>query len=169
MNRGTVELFSKKKHNRKDFKCGNRQLDDYFKKILRQDVKRRATAGYVLHDAEKKKTKGYYTLSSYSIPKDLIPDSFSKKMPKYDTIPVTLLGRLAIDKHYQGEGIGEFLLIDALNRSLTTSKKVASFAVVVDPIDKGAENFYEKYGFIKLPTSKKMVLPMETIAKAFGS
>ena len=59
------------------------------------------------------------------------------------------------------------LLIDALSRSYEISKSVGSFAVVVDPLDEDAEKFYFKYGFILLPDSRKMFLPMKTIGKLF--
>jgi hypothetical protein len=59
------------------------------------------------------------------------------------------------------------LLIDALKRSYEISKTIGSFAVVVDPIDQDAEDFYVKYGFIKLPDSGKMFLPMKTINQLF--
>ena len=59
------------------------------------------------------------------------------------------------------------ILIDAINRSFELSKTIGSFAVVVDPIDKDAERFYDKYGFIKLPDSGKMFLPMRTIRQLF--
>jgi len=54
-----------------------------------------------------------------------------------------------------------------LKRSYEISKTIGSFAVIVDPIDQDAENFYEKYGFIKLPDSGKMFLPMKTISQLF--
>jgi hypothetical protein len=60
------------------------------------------------------------------------------------------------------------LLIDALKRSYEASHEIGSFAVVVDPIDKEAEKFYEKYDFIKLPDSGKMFIAIKTLKKLFG-
>ncbi len=60
-----------------------------------------------------------------------------------------------------------FILIDALKRSYGISKEIASFAVVVDPIDEEAEKFYEKYDFIKLPNSEKMFIAMKTLMELF--
>ena len=74
---------------------------------------------------------------------------------------------MAIDANFQGKGVGKLLLIDALRRSYEISKSIGSFAVVVDPIDKDAEQFYAKYGSIKLPDSGKMFLPMNTIKTLF--
>jgi predicted GNAT family N-acyltransferase len=107
-------------------------------------------------------------LASNSIAQDLIPAEFQKKLPNsYKSITTTLLGRLAIDNRFQKKGVGKLLLIDALRRSYDISKSMGSFAVVVDPIDIDAENFYDKYGFIKLPDSGKMFLPMNTIRTLF--
>jgi len=74
---------------------------------------------------------------------------------------------LAVDKIYQGQGIGKILLVDALKRSYELSKQIGSFAVIVDPLDKDAELFYLKYGFIKLPDSGKMFLTMKIIDQLF--
>ncbi|WP_341841204.1 GNAT family N-acetyltransferase [Chitinophaga caseinilytica] len=83
--------------------------------------------------------------------------------PSYSDLPVTLLGRLAVDKTCQGQRIGELLLIDALFRSYENSKIIGSIAVVVDPLDEDAVGFYKKYGFVTLPDSGKMFMPMKMI------
>lgn len=158
------------KHYREDFDCGQKALDDYLKKQANQDIRKRLSACFVITENEKSinKVKGYYTLSNTSISRDLIPEKLQKKFPrKYNAIPATLLGRLARDKSVIGQGKGEELLMDALYRSFLASNQLGSFAVVVDPIDENAENFYESYGFKKLPDSGKMFLPMKTVNKLF--
>lgn len=156
------------KHNKENFSCGKDLLDNYFWKQAKQDVKRKLSACFVLVDKEANRISGYYTLSSNSISHNLIPDSFKKKLPKsYLSIPTILLGRLAVDNNYQGKGIGKTLLIDSLKRCFDTSDSLGVFAVIVDPLDKEAERFYDKYGFIKLPDSKKMFIPMKTIKELF--
>jgi GNAT superfamily N-acetyltransferase len=156
------------KHRKKEFSCGNDMLDNYLQKQANQDIKRKLSACFVLNDDETNLIKAYYTLSNNSIPQNLIPAKFQKKLPKsYTLIPTTLLGRLAVDTRFQGKGIGKLLLIDALKRSYEISKSIGSFAVIVDPIDKEAEKFYDKFGFIKLPDSGKMFLPLNTIKTLF--
>lgn len=155
-------------HKKSEFSCGKEMLDNYIQTQANQDIKKKLSACFVIRDTETNLIKGYYTLSNNSILSELIPDQIRKKFPKtYKSIPTTLLGRLAIDTKYQGKGIGKLLLIDALNRSYEISKIIGSFAVIVDPIDEDAEKFYEKYGFIKLPDSGKMFLPMNTINQLF--
>lgn len=161
-----IELLDKK-HKRENFDCGKELLTNYLKTQAGQDVKRKLSACFVLAENEYS-IKGYYTLSNSSIPLKNFPEPIQKKLPKsYQSIPVTLLGRLAIDKKYQDQGIGKVLLIDALKRSYAISKEIGSFAVVVDPIDEEAENFYKKYDFIKLPDSGKMFIAAKTLEELF--
>lgn len=162
-----IELLDKK-HNRKDFDCGKDLLNDYLKTQARQDVKRKLSACFVLADSETKVIQGYYTLSNNSIPLSSFSEEIQNKLPKsYKSIPTTLLGRLAIDKKYQGNGIGKILLIDALKRSYGISNEIGSFGIIVDPIDDEAKGFYQKYDFIELPDSKKMFIATQTLKELF--
>ena len=152
-------------HKKKDFSCGNEMLDNYLHTQAKQDVKRKLAACFLLVDAANK-VKGYYSLSSSSIPREELPDNVKAKLPPaYHNLPVTLLGRLAIENSCKGQGLGAALLFDALKRSYCVVSEVGSMAVVVDPIDEAAVKFYEKHGFALLPTSGKMVLSMDTISR----
>ena len=165
MNFDTVALDNS--HNKKLFSCGKSLLDDYIHTQAKQDVARQLSACFVL-PADDKSIKGYYTLSSASIQRDFLPVEILKKLPQsYLNLPVTLLGRLAIDIKFQKQKLGEKILIDALKRCYEASTTVGSMAVVVDPIDEEAKKFYAKFGFILLPDSGKMFLPMKTIAMLF--
>lgn len=161
----TVPLISS--HKKSEFKSGNVQLDHYLHKQAKQDVKRKLSACFILSDTENN-VQGYYTLSNAGIDREFIPDEIKRRLPmSYQSLPVTLLGRLAIDENFKGKGLGRLLLIDGLKRSAQVSNIIGSMAVIVDPIDESAEKFYEKFGFIKLPGSGKMFLPMKTIEKLF--
>jgi GNAT superfamily N-acetyltransferase len=161
----TVSLNSE--HKKEIFKSKNHILNIYLQKQAKQDVKRKLTACFVI--VEENKIKGFYTLSNAGIDRVYLPVEIEKKLPKsYINLPVTLLGRLAVDLNYAGQGLGELLLMDALKRSYDVSiKSIGSMAVIVDPIDNNAISFYKKYGFIELPDSGKMFLPMTTISKLF--
>lgn len=162
-----IELLNKK-HRREDFDSGKQLLNNYLKTQAGQDIKRKLTACFVLSQ-NGTTFQGYYTLSNYSIPLSSFSKQIQQKLPKsYNAIPTTLLGRLAIDKKHQGQGIGKILLIDALKRSFEIASEIDSFAVVVDPIDKEAEKFYEKNDFIKLPDSEKMFIAIKTLQELFG-
>ncbi|WP_312555431.1 GNAT family N-acetyltransferase [Empedobacter brevis] len=152
-----------KKYDKSKFTCGYELLDNYIRRQAKQDVNRDLSACFVLVD-ENDIVKGYYTLSANSIKREEFSDDLVKKLPpSYSELPTILLGRLAIDESIKRKGYGEKILLDALNRSLLISESMGSIAVVVDPIDELAQNFYSQYGFILLPTSGKMFLPMKTI------
>lgn len=162
----TEILSSSHRKLKNDFSCGKTVLDTYLKTRAGQDIKRRLAVCFVLVDNETALIRGYYTLSNNSIPLELLPDSIKNNLPNsYHSIPTTLLGRLAVDGRFRGIGIGGMLLIDALKRSYEISKSIGSIAVVVDPLDEEAVNFYAKFGFILLPDSSKMFLAMKTIEK----
>jgi len=157
-------------HNRSAFSCGKDMLDNYIAKQAKQDMKRRLSVVFVMTANDNdKEVIGYYTLTSDGVNKDIIPEEFAKKMPpSYQCLPVTLLGRLAVDKNHQGKNLGEKLLIHALKRSSEISKtEIGSIAVVVDSLDMDAISFYEQYGFILLPDRGRMFLPMKTIDQIF--
>lgn len=156
-------------HDRSAFSCGEASLDNYILKQARQDMKRRLSVVFVLTEENSSKVIGYYTLTNDGVDRLQVPDEISKKMPpSYKNLPITLLGRLAVDKKYQGQDLGEKLLLHALKKCSDISKtQVGSMAVVVDPLNQKAVSFYEQYGFIKLPDRGRMFLPMKTIDQLF--
>ncbi|MCF8234575.1 MAG: GNAT family N-acetyltransferase [Bacteroidales bacterium] len=157
------------RYNKNDFDCGNEGLNHYLQKQAGQDLRKKLSVCYVL--LEDKIIKGYYTLSNAGISQENIPKEILKKLPRsYKQLPVTLLGRLAIDLSVKGKGFGELLIIDAMKKCLmVATESIGSFAVVVDPIDQHAVAFFNKYGFIELSGSRKMFLPMKTIMKLFAN
>ena len=111
---------------------------------------------------------GFYSLSASSINAADLPPDLAKKPPRYPHLPVTLLGRLAIDQSSKGQGLGQCLLLDALYRSVQAAAAIAAMAVVVDARDAAAAAFYERYGFMTLSASEgRMFLPMKTVAALF--
>ncbi len=157
-----------KKHKRADFSCGSAPLDRYLKNQAGQDAKRGVAAPFVLVTPVNK-VIGYYTLSAFSIELDKLPQAQVRKLPKYPVVPATLLGRLATDQNYRGLGLGEHLLMDALQRCYNTSSQIASYAVVVDAKDDTAVAFYKKYDFQQFQDHpNRLFLPMNTIRKLFS-
>lgn len=158
-----------KHHNRAAFSSGSVSLDYYLQHQAGQEARRHIAVTFVLVDTEHQALAGYYTLSATSIRLAELPPDVAERLPRYPLVPATLLGRLAIDAGYQGKRLGEFLLMDALQRSCAQSQTIASMAVVVDAKDERAVSFYERYGFIKFPEQPhRLFLPMKTIAKLFS-
>jgi GNAT superfamily N-acetyltransferase len=156
-------------HNRANFSCGNATLDRYLKEQAGQDLRRRCATPFVLVSERGDTTiLGYYTLSSYGIDLGELPADVAKKLPRYPLIPATLIGRLAVDRRFQGQGIGEFLLMDALHRVLLQSAEIAAAAVVVDAIDAGAVKFYQHFGFVRFPAiASRLFLPLKAVGGLF--
>jgi GNAT superfamily N-acetyltransferase len=154
-------------HSRAGFSCGVEIVDSYLRRQAGQDARKRAAVPFVA-TTDGHTIAGYYTLSQHAIALDLIPDDIAKKLPKYPMVPVTLLGRLAVDREFHRHGVGAALLMDALRRSLAFSEQIASAGVIADAKEKGAAGFYRKYGFVELPkTERRHFLPMGTIEQLF--
>lgn len=153
-----------KHHKVAGFSCGVESLDNYFYRQASQDQRRRLAVPYVLVDTEEGRVVGYYTLSMRSLKPAALPPEAIRKLPAYEVFPAALLGRLAVDHCYQGQGFGEMLLIDALQRALETSHEVAAMAVLVEAENDNARAFYELYGFLRfVDDAHRLYLPMKTI------
>lgn len=110
-------------------------------------LKRHDVIIYVAHKGDM--VAGFYTLSANQIEQSDDPDIL-KKQSKHTPIPCVLLGRLAVDKHYQGIGLGSNLLLHALNTTKQLSQTLGIAFIVVDFKDETAKSFYEAFGFIEL-------------------
>lgn len=154
------------------FRCGEDDLDRYLRERARKEMEGRIAAVRVLHDGEANRLAGFYTLSAVAVERDDLPSLSTHRIAKYLVFPATLIGRLAVDRGYQGKGFGGRLLLDALAQALAASRRVASFAVITDAKNDNARSFYEQYGFQPLPTrrhDRRLFLPMKTIERLFES
>jgi GNAT superfamily N-acetyltransferase len=165
-----VEPFDKKKHDRAAFSGEHEALTTYIRQQAGQDIKKSVAAVFVLTQ-DGKTIAGYYSLSQYAVDAGSVPEETMQKLrlPKYRELPATLLGRLARSLAFNGQGIGELLLMHALKQALDQSKIIASVAVVTDAKDERARNFYKKYGFVELPDHpNRLFLPIKTIEQMFA-
>lgn len=152
-------------HDRTSFSSGVAALDRYLQKQATQDVRRRVAACYVAVEPTKAKIAGYYTLAAGGIPLTDLPEPLAKRLPRYPSVPVVRLGRLAVDQAYRGRKLGSALLWDAGMRALRS--EIAAFALVIDAKDEGAEAFYRHHGFIAFGgQARQLVLPLATFSKA---
>lgn len=141
-------------------------LDRYLWTQAGQDVQRKANGVFVLVETEKPSVVlGYYTLCSTSLQHGTVPVAARKGLPRYPLVSATLIGRMAVSITRQGGRLGTILLADAVRRAYASADTVGSCMVVVDAIDMRAANFYAKSGFLPLPDSLRLVLPMSTIKK----
>ena len=158
-----------KNHDRATFDCGSAALDRYLHQQARQDAEKGVAAPFVLTTPPGLRVLGYYTLSASLVNVSELPDALARKLPRYPQLPVTLLGRLAVDKGMKGKGIGQFLLMDALRRSLEAAADIAAMAILVDSKDDAAEAFYRHFSFHPLHQQpRRLFLPMRTVAELFA-
>jgi ribosomal protein S18 acetylase RimI-like enzyme len=149
-------------HERNKFSCGVEALDRYFLERVTQDVRRRATVCYVALEIDTGRVAGYYTLAAGGVPLTDIPEDIIKRLPRYPSVPVAKLGRLAIDVDFQGQRLGGALLWDAVTRALRS--EVAVFALVVDAKDDHAKAFYHHLGFTTLGSlPQQLFLPLANL------
>jgi GNAT superfamily N-acetyltransferase len=133
-------------HERKGFTSGVPALDRYFHEQVTQDIRRLATSCYVARDTATGLIAGYYTIAAGSVPLADLPEAIRKKLPRYPSVPVARLGRLAVDQAHRGRHLGGTLLWDAVARAARS--ELAVFAVAVDAKDQQAESFYLHHGFV---------------------
>jgi GNAT superfamily N-acetyltransferase len=155
-----------KHHDRAEFACGVPSLDLYLKTQATQDMRRKANAVFVLvFRDDPSRIAGYFTLCAYGLVPGAIPEEARKHIPRYPVVSATLIGRLAVGLSSQGRGLGSMLLALALKKAYENASVVGSSMVVVDAIDERALRFYQAHGFLKLPESMRLILPMRTIAE----
>lgn len=159
-----IEPLNSKQHDRSSFECGVESLDRYLRKTANQDLKKKIATVFVLVDSANDNIIAYYTLSSYTVEITELDNSLVKRLPRYPLLPATLLGRLAVDRNYRGQRLGELMLVDALRKSLVATEKVASIAVIAEAIDEKAVSFYRKYGFRSFTgNTMKLYMTMQSI------
>lgn len=147
-------------HNRSGFDCGVSALNLYLQRFANQDQKRSLTKVYVL--SVEKEVVGYYTLSAHSVERDQLPKDI--KLGGYSDIPFLLLGRLAVDKRYQGKGYGDALIVHAFENTKHAAKQIGILGMIVDAKDENATSFYEGFGFRRLTTvNNRLVLPISAM------
>jgi len=154
------ERLDSKKHDRKSFDCGVEALNLYLQRVANQDQKRSLTKVYVLADG--KRIVGYYTISAHSVVRDKLPNTI--KLASYKDIPFLLLGRLAVDKDYQGQGYGDALIFHAFKTTLSAAEKIGILGMIVDAKDEKAASYYEGFGFKPIVgTENRLMLPLSAM------
>ncbi len=136
-------------HDVLSFHSGEASLDDWLRKRALANQEQGASRTYVI--AEGSRVIGYYALAAGAIISSETAGRVRRNMP--DPIPVMVLGRLAIDKNWQGKGIGSDLLRDAVVRTLQAAEIVGIRALLVHALHQKAGQFYEKAGFSCSPTN----------------
>lgn len=151
-------------HDRDSFWCGVDSLDRYLRSEAGQDVRRKANGVFILVEPKHPKVVlGYYTLCATGLAQGDVPAAARKHIPRYPLVSATLVGRLAVSEARQGKRLGVMLLADAVRRAYASAAIVGSSMLLVEAINERAAAFYEGNGFVRLPDSRRSVLPMQAI------
>ena len=141
-------------HDLSVFDSGEKVLDEWLRRRAAQNETSGASRTYVV--CAGKQVAGYYSLAVGAATHDQVPGRIKRNMP--DPVPVMILGRLAVDKVFQGKGIGTGLLKDAVLRTLQAAEISGIRALLVHAISDAAKRFYEAYGFIASPVDPMTVM-----------
>jgi predicted N-acetyltransferase YhbS len=134
-------------HSLSEFDSGEPALDDWLKRRAKANQASGASRTFVVCDGSR--VVGYYALAAGSIAVEDASGRFKRNMP--NPIPVVLLARLAVDKAYQGQGIGRALFRDSALRVANAADAIGVRGMVVHAISERARAFYQKLGFDPAP------------------
>lgn len=148
-------------HDRKAFDCGRQELNDWLQKVARQHQEKGISKTFAaIREQQPNLICGFYTLTLAELDNRHLPNEWQKKLPQ--RIPGVRLGRLAIDKHFQGKGLGELLIVDALYRAEKIHREAGGIGLFVDAIDKEVASYYLRFGFHPCPDNPLLLfLPMK--------
>ncbi|MGL5804846.1 MAG: GNAT family N-acetyltransferase [Xenococcaceae cyanobacterium] len=157
-----IELLDKS-HDRNNFDCNSEALNNYLRQTARQQNQKGISRTFVLVNTDKPKIIiGFFTLSLCEIRTEKLTEELAKKYPSI--VPGVKLARLAVDKNWQRQGIGEILMVEAMKRAIVIADNAGVIGLFVDAKDEKAKNYYFRYGFISLQDNQlEMFLPLATI------
>lgn len=168
----SLEILNKSKHNIKDFDCGKETLNQFLHRFALKNQQLGLSKSWVLLDKDftssiqKQEIIGYFILAIQTIEPKIIQE---EKLPNYQ-LPVTLIARIAVNKKFQGNGLGTKLLFLAIKQALKLNNNgLPTYAVVLDILDNDAMRFYQKFNFFRLldNSEKRLFVPMKIIQKIF--
>jgi GNAT superfamily N-acetyltransferase len=151
-------------HDVSQFSCGKPSLDAWLKARALSNQQKGFTAVLVVH--ENGRVVGYYGLAPTAVVSSVLPRSIRTGQPP-DPVPCLLLGQLATDKAWAGQGIATGLLRHALARCVTAARLIGGRALIVRAIDEGAAAFWRRRGF--LPTKDNPLLLFRSMADIAAS
>ena len=137
-------------HDRQGFDCGRHELNDWLRRVARQHQDKGLSKTFVaVREEAPTRICGYCALTLAELENRHLPEAWRKKLPR--RIPGVRLGRLAVARQYQGKGLGELLLVDALTRAQRIHVEAGGIGLFVDALDEQAAGYYRNFGFEALP------------------
>jgi predicted N-acetyltransferase YhbS len=136
-------------HDVTSFDCGDATLNDWLQRRAIKNEHSGASRTFVVRDDNT--VIGYYSLAVGAIVREDSSAKIRRNMP--DPIPVMVLGRLAVDVHWQGKRIGIGMLKDAIQRTIIVAEQAGIRALLVHALSDKAKSFYQHWGFHESPTN----------------
>jgi GNAT superfamily N-acetyltransferase len=151
---------------RSHFDCGRDSLNAWFRRHAWHNHVSGVSRVSVICSVARGVIVGYVTLSAAQIEREFLAKAHQRNKP--DPVPATLLGQLAVDKAYQGQGHARSLLHFALTVALRASREVGSFGVLTHPIDEQVRQLYRRWGFEDVPFDprRSMIIRMADLEKS---
>ena len=135
-------------------------LDEWLKRRAWRNEAEGASRTFV--SCAGKRVVGYYSLAAASVLREAASGKVRRNMP--DPVPAVLIGRLAVDTAWRGQGVGADLLRDAVLRIVAAAATVGVRAILVHAISANTKTFYQRHGF--RPSPLEPMTLMVTIEEA---
>ena len=159
-----------KRHDRAGFDCGDGDLNGFLQLHARKSHEKGGAKTFLaIDDTDNTKILGFYSLSPASIAYERTPEIVKRGLARYE-VPVFRLGRLAVDKSVQGEGLGGQLLLAAGRRGLYVAAEAGGVALLIDAKNERVAKWYASYGAVPLLDAPlSLLLPFKTIHAALAA
>lgn len=154
-------------HDRKNFDCGAPELNEYLARYARRNHEAGGAKTFVaVPEAGSKRILGFYSISPGAVEFARVPAELTTELGRYE-VPVFRLGRLAVDRKSQGEGLGGELLVAAAERALAVAAEVGGVALAIDAKNGDTAQWYERFGALRLLDDPlKLILPLAVISQS---
>jgi GNAT superfamily N-acetyltransferase len=156
-----------KKHDREGFDCGEEALNEFLRRYARKSHERGGAKTFLaIDDADKRTILGFYSLSPASVDYARTPEIVKRGLARHD-VPGFRLARLAVDRRWQGKGLGGQLLLAAGRRCLLAAEEVGGVVLVIDAKNEKVAAWYASYGSVPLVDAHlTLMLPLATVEAA---
>ena len=152
-------------HDRQGFDCGRAELNAWLRQVARQHQEKGLSKTFVATGEDPARICAYYALTLAELDSRNLPQGWRRKLPR--RTPAVRLARLAVDKQHQGQGLGEWLVVDALTRAQRIYHEAGGIGLFVDAIDAHAAGFYRRLGFQPAPDRPLLLfLPVQVLTAA---
>lgn len=166
----TSHVFQPGQHHCRAFACGEPELDAWLRDKAADAARARVAQTFVWLDDGfgQDSVVAYYALSAHAVPRIEAPSRIGRGVP--DPVPAALIGKLALDVRLYEKGLGEVLLVDALQRIVEASSEgPAVWAIVLDAASDAGRRLYAKMGFVVAPNRPdRMLIRTETVVTALN-